>query len=254
MPLLEHLLGDVYAIERAPGKWVFQNHVLGDQHFTKYYGLPARVFGESLLEKMDHSPLNAHWRAELLQRRAAGEWHPAIYTARPSLAPVEVTNARLGYTPEAEIGRDMAGLVDVPVMGLGKLDWWARQVGLTGADLVKPSPVQSMAAMAAAHTGLELESVKAAHELANGGALRHPLTTVRGQHVHVFEDSPSSLRAVKQAVELLNQHGLDLRLSRHGIGAPGSPKQATLAEVADGVYADIYLALEACVGVNVERV
>jgi hypothetical protein len=246
--LLEHLLGDVYAIDRAPAMQVFQNYALGDKRYAHDYGLPPPVQCEALLEQLDRPLLLPRWRDEVLRRRAAGGLHAAIYTARPSLPPAEAGAPEHGYTPEGEIGRDMAGLNGVTMMGLGKLDWWARRVGLAGSNLVKPSPVHCMAAVAAARTGLELEPVKAALAVARGDHLRFPLTACAGEAVHVFEDSPSSLGAVARAVELLNRQGLGVSLRRYGIAPAGSPKQATLAEAADGVYVDVNAALEACLG------
>ncbi len=241
--LLDHLLGDVYNIEHAPGKQVFQNYVLGDQHYAQYYGLRPHVTCEALLEKLDRTALTPRWSDQVLARRDAGEAYPVVYTARPSLAPVEAGGAVRGFTPEAEIGRDMAGLTDIPVMGFGKLDWWAQRVGRAGWNLVKPSPVHAMAAMGAACTGLELESIKAALAVARGDHLRFPLTACAGQDVHVFEDSPSSLGAVTRAVELLNRQGMGLTLRRYGIAAADSPKAETLGRAADGVYATVNEAL-----------
>jgi hypothetical protein len=238
----------VYAIDHAPGKQVFQNYVLGDEHYAEYYGLTPPVMCEALLEKLDRTALQPRWRDEVLARRARGEAYPVVYTARPSLPPGEAGGAVRGFTPEAEIGRDMAGLTDVPVMGFGKLDWWAHRVGLAGWNLVKPSPVHAMAAMGAARTGLELESIKAAMAVARGDHLRYPLTACAGQDVHVFEDSPSSLGAVTKAVDLLNRQGLGLTLRRYGIAAPDSPKAVTLGQAADGVYATVNEALAKAMG------
>jgi len=246
--LLDHLLGDVYTIDHAPGKQVFQNYVLGDRHYAEYYNLQPPVKCEALLQELDRAALQPRWRDEVLARRARGEVYPVVYTARPSLAPAEAGGAVRGFTPEAEIGRDMAGLAEVPVMGFGKLDWWARRVGLAGWNLVKPSPVHAMAAMGAARTGLELEAIKAAQAVARGDHLRYPLTACAGQSVHVFEDSPSSLGAVTRAVEMLNRQGLGLTLRRYGIAGAGSPKAVTLGQAADGVYASVNEALEAALG------
>jgi hypothetical protein len=218
---------------------LFQNYALGHQLYEKYYGLPAHVTGEPLLEKLDKSYLKAEMRAELLARRTAGEAFPALYTARPSLAPIESGDALRGYTPEAEIARKIAGLDPAPVMGFGKVDWLARRTGYIGADLVKPSPVQSIAAIAAARTGLEVESLKAALAAVRGDHLRYPLTACAGETVHIFEDSASSLRAVTRAVELLNRPGLNLRLVRHGVAPSGSPKRDTLAQAADMLHEDV---------------
>ncbi|MGH2523349.1 MAG: hypothetical protein ACRDH2_12670, partial [Anaerolineales bacterium] len=238
-PILTHLLGDCYSIDRAPAMQIFQNYALGHRLYAEYYGLPAQVEGEPLLEKLDKSYLKAEMRDRLLARRTAGAAFPALYTARPSLAPIESGRTPRGYTPEAEIARKIAGLDPAPVMGFGKVDWLARRTGYIGADLVKPSPVQSIAAIAAARTGLETESLKAALAAVRGDHLRYPLTACKGETVHIFEDSASSLRAVTRAVELLNRHGLNLRLVRHGVGPRGSPKRDTLAQAADVLHEDV---------------
>jgi hypothetical protein len=115
----------------------------------------------------------------------------------------------------------------------------ALRVGRQGAELVKPSPVQAMAAMGAARSGREFEAIKAALAVERDRHLRWPLTACAGQAVHVFDDSPSSLRAVTKAVAMLNQLGLGISLSRHGIAPEGSPKQATLGAIADVVHPNI---------------
>jgi hypothetical protein len=243
-PLLGHLLADMYAIERSPAMQVFQNYVLGDQAYAAYYGLPVRVMGEGLLQQLDRPLLNGPWPAEILRRRAVGALFPVLFTARPSLAPVENAAPVRGYTPEAEIARDLVGLEGVPAMGFGKVDWMARRVGRAGSDLVKPSPVHAMAALGAARTGLEVESLKAALAVERGDHLRYPLTACASQEVHVFEDSTSSLAAVARAVALVNRQGLNLRLVRHGIAPGGSPKREALAAQADAMHVDVCAGLE----------
>jgi hypothetical protein len=237
--LLTRLLSNCYDIDRAPTMQLFQNYVLGHDQFTDYYRLPALVESQPLLEELDRTNLHPEMRDRLLARRSAGPVFPVVYTARPSLAPIELAVQPRGYSPEAEIARAQSGLETVPVMGFGKVNWLAQQVGVSGEDLVKPSPVQSMAAIALARTGLEIESLKAAFAVARGDHLRYPLTACAHETVHVFEDSASSLRAVTRAVELLNRQGLDLRLVRHGIAAPASPKRAVLEGVADVLHADV---------------
>lgn len=246
--LLEGLLGTIYDIDRSPGMQVFQNYVLGDKDYARYYGLAPHVTGEALLEQLDRPLLAPELRDEVLARRAAGDVHPVIYTARPSLAPREAGAFVRGYTPESEIASRQVGLEAVPVMGYGKVDWVARRMGRTGSSIVKPSPVHAMACIAAAVTGQEVEAIEAAVAVEQGQPLRPPLAGCRGQAVHVFEDSASSLRAVKQAVELLNRHGLELALTCHGIAPQGSPKQATLSEVADRVHAELNRGLREVLG------
>ncbi len=248
-PLLADLLGSVYAIDTSPAMQVFQNCALGDEGYARYYQMPPRVTGEPLLEKLDRPLLEPALAAQLLERRAAGQVQPIVFTARPSLAPGGAANTPRGYTPEAEIAARQVGLEALPVMGFGKLDWLARRVGLTGADLVKPSPVHSMAAMAAAVTCQEVEATKAALAVQRGDHLRHPLTACAGRAVHVFEDSPSSLRGAARAVAELNRQGLGLRLMRHGVAPSSSPKAAALAEAADAVHEDVNVGLRAILGV-----
>jgi hypothetical protein len=243
LPLLEHLLGDLYDQDRSPAAQVFQNIILGDAQYERYYQRPPVVRGENLLEKLDRPLLGRAMRDAVLARRAAGAAHPVLYTARPSLAPVEAGGFHRAFTPESEIARDLVGLEGVPVMGLGKVDWYAQRLGARGDAWVKPSPVHSMAAMAAARTGQEVEAIKAAVAVERGDHLRYPLTACAGETVHVFEDSPSSLRAVARAVELLNRQGLGLRLRCLGITGASSAKRETLAEAADEVHPDINTAL-----------
>lgn len=249
LPLLEHLLAEVYNVDRSPAMQVHQNYVLGDEQYEHYYRLPARVAGKPLLLEMDVPMLAPDVRDVLLDRRAAGEVFPVIYTARPSLAPVEAGPYHRGFTPESEIARAQVGLDPVPAMGYGKLGWLAPKLRRLGADLVKPSPVHGMAAIAAARTGQEVESIKAALAVERGDHLRYPLTACAGEAVHVFEDSPSSLRAVTRGVELLNRQGLRLTLTRHGIAPAGSPKREALAAISDVLHTDVSSGVREVLGV-----
>ena len=146
-----------------------------------------------------------HPRAARIRRAVPGGLHRSA-----SRTPAEAGGFGRGYTPELEIAARLVGLEGVPVMGFGKLDWLARRVGRTGSELVKPSPVHAMAAIGAARSGLEVESIKAALAVERGDQLRYPLTACAGEEVHVFEDSPSSLRGIEQAVQHLNRLGLGL--------------------------------------------
>jgi hypothetical protein len=239
IPLLAQLLHDAFDIDRAPAMQVHQNYVLGDEQFTHYYGLPARVTGKPLLLEMDRPALAPDLAEALLARRAAGEVFPVLFTARPSLAPVEAGAYHRGFTPEAEMARAQVGLEPVPAMGLGKMSWLAPRLRRLASDLVKPAPVHALAAMAAARTSHEVEAVKAALAVERGDHLRYPLTACAGEAVHVFDDSPNSLRGVARAVALLNRQGLRLTLTCHGVAPAGSAKHAALAEVAEVVDEDV---------------
>lgn len=240
--LLHHLLDNCYDIDRAPAMQIFQNYAIGDAQYADYYALPPHVPTEPLIEKLDRPALAPEMRDQVLARRAQGGLYVSIYTARPSLPPVEITRRLRGFTPEAEAARHIVGLDPVPVMAFGKLDWLSRRLGWGGADaagFVKPGILHSMAAIATGRTGLEVESLKAALAVERGFHLRYPLAACAHETVHVFEDSASSLKAVTRAVEVLNQQGLNLKLVRHGIGPAGSSKRGTLEKVADVVHEDV---------------
>lgn len=243
-PLLHHLLADCYDIDRSPTNQVVQNFAIGDEAYRQSYGLAPLFQGPALLETEDTPLLNAALRDRLLAERAAGRLHFALYTARPSLPPIEVRAPLRGYTPEAELALKLVSLNEaVPVIAFGKLEWAARQIGRTAMDFVKPSPVQALAAIAAARTGRELDALEAALAIERGQALPPIYAACAGEHVHVFEDSASSLRAVRHAVERLNTYGLGLTLTRHGIAPPDSPKYEPLSREADAVHADVNIGL-----------
>jgi hypothetical protein len=240
---LDDLLGHCYDIDRSPTMRVVQTFALGSEAYRRSYGHEAEFAAHSLLQIEDRPLLSPAWAARLLADRAAGRIGLTLYTARPSLPPREVRGAILGYTPEAEAALEQVGLAGIPILAVGRLQWVARSHGLTAEDLIKPSIVHPLAAMAAAKTGQEAASVEAALAVARGGPVSGPLTAVAGEHVHVFEDSASSLRAATRAVEQLNAHGLAVRLTRHGIAAANSPKYAALAAIADHVWPTVNDAL-----------
>lgn len=240
---LQQLLGHCYDISISPTMQVFQNYVVGHEIYQSSYEAVPHFASPALLETEDRPHLTPEMRLRLLAEREAQRLWFTLYTARPSLPPREVMNGvvHTGFTPEAEMALHLNGFENgaVPIMAVGRLEWAARRVGQKSGDWVKPSPLQSMAAIATARTGRELEAMEAAHSVTTGGRLPEIYAACAGEAVHVFEDSASSLRAVTRAVEMLNAHGLNLTLTRHGIAPVGSPKQAVLAAIADVVHADV---------------
>jgi hypothetical protein len=242
--LLRPLLADCYNVDASPTHQVFQNYVIGQAVYAEVYGLAPHFEHPALLATEDKPCLSPAWRTRLLTARAAGQVYLSLYTARPSRPPVEVAERLRGYTPEAEMALTLAGLEAdgperVPIIAFGKLEWAARQAGRTVKELVKPSPVQALAAIAAARTGRERDALDAALAVERGEPLPALYAACAGQTVHVFEDSASSLRAATRAVEALNGRGLGLTLTRHGIAPAGSPKRDTLAQIADHLHVDV---------------
>jgi hypothetical protein len=111
--------------------------------------------------------------------------------------------------------------------------------------LVKPSPVQALAAIGTAWSGQEAASLRAALALHREGALQPPLTGIGPATVHVFEDSPGGIAAVKRAVELLQASGLDVTWQPHGITPADGPKAQSMATRGVPTYRSINQAISA---------
>ena len=242
--VLGELLGHCYDIHISPSMQVVQTFAVGSETYRRSYGLEPRFKAESLLTTADRPFLNPATRDGLIRAWQAQQLGLSLYTARPSLPPIEARDLPLGYTPEAEAALELVGLQGIPIMAVGRLHYVAHRNGLSVANLVKPSRVQALAAMGAAMTGREDESIEAAIRVDAGGPVTGPLSSIAGAQVHVFEDSAGGLRAATRSVELLNEHGLGLTLTRHGVAPEGSPKVKALGTTADHVWSDVNAAID----------
>jgi hypothetical protein len=127
------------------------------------------------------------------------------------------------------MARSLAELDDYPLIGLGRVHWLAQKAGQRGDHLVKPSPVQALAAIGAAWSGQEVAALEAALALHQDHVLLPPLSDMEPTTVHIFEDSPGGIDAVKRAVELLQAAGLDMGWQPYGITPTDGPKAAAMA-------------------------
>ncbi len=227
--LLDSLLGDTHTFAACPITQHFQHLALGSRNIPATYGVPPTFETYSYLERYDRPRLHEETRRTLLDAEAAGNLRIAIYTARPSLPPKGVTTSTLGYSPEAEIILAALGLEQIPLISLGRIAWLASETGERTAALLKPSPVQAFAAIGAALSGEEIPALWAAYTFHRHGELRPPLTLSTPTVVHLFEDGPSNIRAVAEAVAQLRRAGLPLRYRAYGIASPGGPKAAMMA-------------------------
>lgn len=228
--LLDALFADTHDFYRAPVTRYFQHLTLGDETVRRTYGIEPDFESPAYLERYDHSLLAPVTRAEMERRIEGRDVRIAIYTARPSLPPAESDADPTGYSPEAEVARSMAGLERYPILGLGKLRWLAQHLGERVDYLVKPSPVQGLAAIGLAWSGHEVAALEAALALARGRELRPPLADVEQATVHVFEDSTRGIAGVQQAVEMLREAGRDVACAAYGIVPPENPKASAMIE------------------------
>lgn len=234
--LFHELLDHVTDIRRSELTRIFAEFILGSELFASHYGLPASLNTRSFLKTLDRPLINAAG-IRIIRAHAS-----CIYTARPSLAPDGHPPV---HPPEAEIGLALMGLSDLPLMGLGQIQWIADQHGERVYDLAKPAPVQALAAMLASQGVAPLLSLQSAYDLWKRGAGQESFECLHGQDVFVAEDNAGGVRACHEAVRLLRRHGIETRVHGLGIAATAAKREA-LAVVCEAVYTDINEALADC--------
>ena len=237
--LLDTLLGHTSDFFRAPVPHHFQHLVIGSQGVAETYGVAPDFESPAYLRQYDQPLLSPATRARLHESTAGRQVRAAIYTARPSLPPVEADEPTNGYSPEAEIARSLVGLEAYPLISLGRLRWLARRTGEDVERLIKPSPVQALAAIGAAWSGREAVALQAALALHRDGELCSPLAGLGPVTVHVFEDSTGGLEAVERGTEMLQAAGATVAWRPYGVAPTGGPKAAALAARDAPIYPSV---------------
>jgi len=242
--LLDTLLGNTYTFAQAPIMRHFQHLTIGSQAVAQTYGVAPAFESPAYLQTYDIALLTLETHQKLRNALASGRIGASLYTARPSLPPAKVETSLLGYSPEAELAQAMVGLEDLPLIGFGRLVWLAQQHGEKAGRLVKPSPVQALAAIGAAYSGQEIAALEAAFALYSNGELRPPLANLGPTTVHVFEDTPTGLLAVQRAVMALQEAGLAIDWRAYGIASAEDAKAQAIAAQGMAVYPSINEALK----------
>ena len=242
---LREMLNDPYNLAQSPVTQFFQEQVLGSMAFETAYRRPPRFNLPSLLLSEDRPLLTAAAKHTLDQLAASNQAYPCVYTARPSLPPIDAAAESIGYSPEAELAAQLVQLDQYPLIAMGRMQWLAAQVRQPYEALTKPAPVQALAAIGAALSRREADSLRAAYVFYADGELTAPLDELVGQaaEVWVIEDATLGLRAAKGAVELLKAGGLEAKF--HGLGVSGGgPKAEALAPLCEAILSDVNAAIE----------
>jgi phosphoglycolate phosphatase-like HAD superfamily hydrolase len=254
-PLLVELFANIYDVH-TPTTFVFQHYTLGGERFAQTYGLPAAFEAESALVVHDRPLLDADHRARLADWASAEGQGMAIFTARPSLPPADLpAEARaalnpLTYPPEGDLAAELLGLAgEVPLISGGRMTWLAEQRDQPPGFYIKPSPVQAIAAIAAAASGEECAALLAAADFFHEGVVTGPLALLSERPVRavVFEDSSTGIEAARAAVDLLRAGSLDVTVEAIGV-APERAKQEALRRLADHVVEDVNQAVDLVLG------
>ncbi|MBK7450695.1 MAG: hypothetical protein IPJ47_15280 [Anaerolineales bacterium] len=194
----------------------FQNFTLGSKTFEATYQLPADAKREaqSLLLTEDKANISAEVRERLRHERNS----ISGFTARPSKPPREWDGSHRGYAPEAELGLELAGLADIPLMSFGKLEFIAAQHGLNPATLMKPAPFHALAGILAAWTGDELAALNAAYEWHTSGKLNGKFSELpKSFELYVIEDTMGGVRATRAAGDILREAGFEVSVHTLGL-------------------------------------
>ncbi|PKO00442.1 MAG: hypothetical protein CVU42_04545 [Chloroflexi bacterium HGW-Chloroflexi-4] len=244
-PLLNALLLNTRSLDGAIITRVFQHYTLGSRRFETLTGLPRLFESESYLETYDKLLLTPESRDLLLENWQKSKLGAAIYTARPSLPETDGATS-YHYSPEAEVALETLGLTALPLIGAGKIGWLAERMNVPAHEFAKPSPVQALAAIAAAVTRQTGTSLRAAADFHLNGNLSL-FKELPELSIHVFEDSGGNAASVRRAVEQLSKAGLSCTFSAWGIGENPTKLQALLkagARLVPEVNQAIQLALE----------
>lgn len=225
--LLKALLCDTRLLNGAFTTRVFQHYTLGSERCEKLCSLPSLFESDSYLFKYDRVLLSDEKREALLHKWTVKQLGVAVYTARPS-QPEKTGAPTYNYSPEAEVALEALRLVDLPLVGAGKMGWLATELGLRVDQLTKPSPVQALAAIAAALTRQTEPALRAAAAFHFEGKAEffHAFPPLS---IHVFEDSGGNAAAVHSAVEELQKAVVPCRFTAWGIGENPAKQQALLA-------------------------
>lgn len=229
---------------KSYGTRIFQNIILGTAEFESTYNLPSVYDGSSLLKSEDKVLLSQRSLSQLNELRKRSEVKMAVYTARPSQVPPDI-EAREGYSPEAEIGAESAGLLDLPLVGMGMMEWLAAKHNERTEDLTKPNMTHSLSALLAAvlqdNTSSTLEL---AHSFERDSSKQTDLTPLKDKHinVYVFEDTSSGIKPLQQLAGKLNSSGYLVEVTALGV-ARHEEKIHSLQALCQRVFPDINEAL-----------
>jgi hypothetical protein len=243
--LLRDFLVGTRSVYSSHGTKFFQNIILGKNEFEKTYGLTSEWDGPALLQTEDRVLINNASIKNIKELVNNNDYRLAIYTARPSLPPQPIQS---GYSPEAEIAAQMAQLTNIPLMGLGMMQWLAEKYKERPEDLIKPNTTQAIAAMLAALTRtVDASVLEEAYTLDK--KKMHPDQTRFSQFknqnllIYVFEDVKSGVQAVLNAGEELREHGYKISVKPLGI-AQDKNKKASLEKYCHRIFPHVNEALE----------
>ncbi len=245
LDLLKSFLVGTRSAYESYGTQIFQNIILGSAEFENTYGLESVYDGPSLLRTEDQVLFSESSLRKIKILAQGDDVRVAIYTARPSYPPPDEGTIR-GYSPEAEIALNAAGLQAFPLVGMGMMEWLAARHNERTEELTKPNTTHSLSALLAA---IRRSNESSLLELAH--SINHDLQSfvpeleslARRVRVFVFEDTVSGIKPLQHLSEKLNAIGAQLEVCALGI-AVDVEKKNSLSPLCKGVFDDVNQALD----------
>jgi hypothetical protein len=242
-PVIEDLLAHTRDVARSPTTRLFQQFSLGSQAFAQTYQLKPDVETSGFLLEYDQPLISQGLSNTLIQHYQSRDLSLCAYTMRPSLPPRQAEVDPNGYSPEAEMALNLVHLDGIPLIGYGRIQYLAERTGRPAEEMLKPSPVQAIAAILAALTGDELAGLQAALRIYLGEPLESDVPDYDGElSVHVFEDSAGGIEAMQTAGEILTHCGMSIKIYPHGI-SNNPEKEAPLQKLQIPIFPTTELAV-----------
>jgi hypothetical protein len=230
-PILEKLLAHTRDVAHSPTTRLFQQFSLGSQAFTQTYHLKPDIETPGFLLKYDRPLISQDLSNTLIQHYQSGNLALCAYTMRPSLPAREAEIDHTGYSPEAEMALNLVNLTGIPLIGYGRIQNLAEQTGRPAEEMLKPSPIQAIAAILAALTGQEWAALQTALRIYQGELLgsESPIFDEK-LSIHIFEDSAGGIEAMLSAGTILTHSGMNINI--HPCGISKNPeKEASLRQL-----------------------
>lgn len=243
-PILAELLSSIQDVTRNICCQLIQMYTNGDKAYSASTGNAALVKSESLLLKWDEPCLSLPLRKTIQQLHDSHEIECAICTARPSAKPRNAPKDSSIYFAEAEIGRTITGMTNLPLVAWGGMQALGNLTGTPPAMFLKPQPVQMLAAIACAMGADEWDALMWAYGL-NSNVMQSRLSInspnielPESIELHVFDDMTNGLTAAQNARTILEKTGCRVNLHLWGISKNDSKVKALQsvgAEITDSI-------------------
>jgi len=233
--LIHDLLSNTRDAQECRTTRIFQHYSLGSELFSRTYLDTAEFYSPSLLETLDRPQIADEKAYQLRVMQKEGKLLLCAYTLRPSLPPNDLQIDHYGFAPEAEMALSMVHMGWIPVIGYGRMRCLAEQIGVKPEVLLKPSPVQALAAIFASFNDSEWQALLAANHYASNNSQMSDIQIngIENQSgklpcldIHVFEDTVGGMQAVRDAAWILSNKGGNCNTYYWGITSNEEKKKA----------------------------